>query len=322
MAEQQNQKPVQMQEHNSKIGGQALMEGIMMKGKFKGAMACRLPDGTIDLETWDINSSNAWYRKTPLVRGVYSFIISMKDGYRCMMKSAEKQMTEEELEEEETPSKFEAWLSDKLGEKFFEGMMMVGMVLGIVMAVALFFFLPKWIVGLIKPLTSNRIIQSFAEGIAKIVIFIAYMALTGLMKDIRRTYEYHGAEHKTIACLEAGLPLTVENVRKQVRLHPRCGTSFIFLVLFINILVMCLVPFTVPWQRFLCSMILLPLTMGVSFETIQFAGRSSGKLAKILSYPGLQIQKITTKEPDDKQIEVAIAAITPCIPENPEDDQW
>jgi uncharacterized protein YqhQ len=298
------------------------MEGIMMKGKFKGAMACRLPDGTIDLETWDINSSNAWYRKTPLVRGVYSFIISMKDGYRCMMKSAEKQMTEEELEEEETPSKFEAWLSDKLGEKFFEGMMMVGMVLGIVMAVALFFFLPKWIVGLIKPLTSNRIIQSFAEGIAKIVIFIAYMALTGLMKDIRRTYEYHGAEHKTIACLEAGLPLTVENVRKQVRLHPRCGTSFIFLVLFINILVMCLVPFTVPWQRFLCSMILLPLTMGVSFETIQFAGRSSGKLAKILSYPGLQIQKITTKEPDDKQIEVAIAAITPCIPENPEDDQW
>lgn len=319
---QQNTADCPAQCRRSRIGGQALIEGIMMKGKFKGAMACRLPDGTIDLETWDIPQKSPWYKKVPFVRGVYSFIVSMKDGYGCMMKSAEKQMTEEEIEEEETPSKFEAWLEEKCGEKLFNGIMVAGMVLGIVMAVALFFFLPKWIVGLIKPLTTNRIIQSFAEGIVKIVVFIAYMALTGLMKDIRRTYEYHGAEHKTIACLEAGLPLTVENVRKQVRLHPRCGTSFIFLVLFINILAMCLIPFTIPWQRFLCSMCLLPLTMGVSFETIQFAGRSDSVLAKILSYPGLQLQRITTKEPDDKQIEVAIAAITPCIPERAEDDQW
>ncbi len=308
--------------HRSKIGGQALIEGVMMKGPRMGAMACRLPDGEIDVETWEIQRKKSWYKNTPFVRGVYSFIISMKDGYRCLMKSAEKQMTEEEIEEEETPSKFEAWLEEKCGEKMFNTIMMVGMVLGVVMAVGLFFFLPKWIVGLIKPLVANRFIQSFAEGIVKIIVFVAYMALTGLMKDIRRTYEYHGAEHKTIACHEAGLPLTVENVKKQVRLHPRCGTSFIFLVLFINILAMCLVPFTIPWQRFLCSMLLLPVTMGVSFEAIQFAGRSDNIFAKILSYPGLQLQRITTKEPDDKQIEVAIAAMLPCIPENREEEKW
>lgn len=307
----------------TKIGGQALIEGVMMKGPHKGAMACRLPNGTIDLETWDIDSNKKpWYRKTPFIRGVYSFFISMKEGYSCLMKSAEKQMTEEELAEEEEQTKFEKWLEEKCGEKLVNGIMIAGMVLGMVTAIALFFFLPKWIVALIKPLTANRFIQSFAEGIVKIVVFISYMALTGLTKDIRRTYEYHGAEHKTIACLEAGLPLTVENVRKQIRLHPRCGTSFIFLVLFINILAMCLVPFTIPWQRFLCSICLLPLTMGISFESIQFAGRSSGFFAKFLSWPGLQIQKITTKEPDDKQIEVAIAAMQPCIPDNPEDDKW
>ncbi|MBQ9111107.1 MAG: DUF1385 domain-containing protein [Oscillospiraceae bacterium] len=309
----------------SKIGGQALIEGVMMKGPHLGVMACRLPNGEIDVETWEIPPKNAWYKKTPFVRGIYSFIISMKDGYRCLMASADKQVMEgadEEEQPQETSSKFEAWLESKFDEKMFNTIMMIGMVLGIVMAVALFFFLPKWIVGLIKPLTSNRIIQSVAEGIVKIVVFVAYMAVTGMSKDIRRTYEYHGAEHKTIACHEAGLPLTVENVRKQIRLHPRCGTSFIFLVLFINILVMCLVPFTIPWQRFLCSMVLLPLTMGVSFESIQFAGRSDSAIAKILSFPGLQIQKITTKEPDDKQIEVAIAAMKPCIPDNPEDEQW
>jgi uncharacterized protein YqhQ len=168
----------------------------------------------------------------------------------------------------------------------------------------------------------NRILQSFLEGIIKIVVFVGYMAVTGMNKDIRRTYEYHGAEHKTIACFEAGLPLTVENVQKQVRLHPRCGTSFIFLTLFISILVMCFVPFTIPWQRFLCSFALLPLTVGCSFEAIQFAGRSDSGFAKALSYPGLQLQKITTREPDARQIECAIAALTPCIPENLEDDKW
>ncbi len=318
MGEAQQQCP-----HKSKIGGQALIEGVMMKGVHTGAMACRLPDGTIDVETWDLAKKKAWYRRVPLIRGVYSFCISMADGYRCLMKSAEKQMTEEEQqEEEENASKLEKWLDEHFTEKTVEAIMMVFMVLSLAAAVCLFLFLPKWVVALIKPLTVNRFVQSFSEGIIKIVIFVGYMAVTGLMKDIRRTYEYHGAEHKTIACFEAGLPLTVENVRKQVRLHPRCGTSFIFLTLFISILAMCLVPFTVYWQRFLCSLCLLPLTMGCSYEAIQFAGRCDNLLARVLSWPGLQLQRITTREPDEHEIEVAIAAMKPCIPENLEEDRW
>ncbi|MBQ8926717.1 MAG: DUF1385 domain-containing protein [Oscillospiraceae bacterium] len=311
-----------MDPHKSKIGGQALIEGVMMKGAHKGAMACRLPDGSIDVETWALPDRKKWFRRIPVIRGVYSFIISLTDGYKCLMRSAEKQMTEEERQEEETPSRFEAWLDAHFTEKTVEGIMMAGMVLGVAAALALFLFLPKWLVSLVPFLTVNRIVRSFAEGVIKIAVFIGYMAVTGLMKDIRRTYEYHGAEHKTIACFEAGLPLTVENVKKQVRLHPRCGTSFTFLVLFIGILVMCLVPFTVVWQRFLASFVLLPVTVGVSFEAIQFAGRSDGIIAKILSWPGLQLQRITTREPDASQIETAIAALTPCIPENLEDDRW
>ncbi|MDE5565099.1 MAG: DUF1385 domain-containing protein [Oscillospiraceae bacterium] len=318
MAEEKNTQ------HRSKIGGQALIEGVMMKGAFTGAMAWRLPDGTIDVETWDIPKKRPWYKKIPFIRGVYSFIFSMVDGYRCLMKSAEKQITDDgdESKDDTPPSKLDLWLEKHFTEKTIEAIMTVFMVIAMIAAMAMFLFVPKWIVGLIPPLTINRFVRSFAEGIIKIIVFVGYMALTSLMKDIRRTYEYHGAEHKTIACFEAGLPLTVENVRKQIRLHPRCGTSFIFLTLFISILVMCLVPFTVPWQRFLCSICLLPITVGVSFEAIQLAGRCDNFFCKIISFPGLQLQRITTKEPDDKQIETAIAALTPCIPENLEDDKW
>ena len=171
-------------------------------------------------------------------------------------------------------------------------------------------------------LTVNRFVRSLAEGIIKIIIFIGYLAATALMKDVKRTYEYHGAEHKTIACFEAGLELTVENVKKQVRFHPRCGTSFIFITLIISILVMCLVPFTVVWQRVLSSVILLPLMVGISYELIRIAGRYENIFTKILSAPGLYIQRLTTKEPDDKEIECAIAAIKPCIPDNLEEDKW
>ena len=321
-----NEKDIQACPHKSKIGGQALIEGVMMKGAYKGAMACRLPDGTVDVETWDTKGGKdrPWYRKVPLIRGVYSFIFSMVDGYRCLMKSAEKQVTEdgEDSAPDEEPSRLEKWLEAHFTEKTVEAIMMVFMVLSLAAALALFLFVPKFLVGLVPFLTANRVVQSFAEGVVKIAIFIGYMAVTGTMKDIRRTYEYHGAEHKTIACFEAGLPLTVENVKQQVRLHPRCGTSFIFLTLFISILVMCLVPFTVPWQRFLCSIALLPITVGCSFEAIQFAGRSDSTFAKIFSWPGLQLQRITTREPDASQIEIAIAALTPCIPENMEDDKW
>ncbi len=314
-------------QHRSKIGGQALIEGVMMKGADTGAMACRLPDGTIDVETWDENNGKnmPWYRKCPLVRGSFNFVISMKDGYRCLMKSAEKQITDED-DEEEDMSKFEKWLNDKLGEKLFSIIMGAAMVIGVVVSLLLFMYLPKFLIGLLidyTPVPDHLVLRSFLEGIIKIAIFLCYMALTGCMKDIRRTYEYHGAEHKTIACHEAGEELTVENVRKHCRFHPRCGTSFIFITLIISILVMCLVPIRHPiWLRTLVSIALLPLTVGISYEFIRIAGRSNSRLTRALSWPGLQIQRITTREPDDSQIECAIAAIKPCIPKDLADDQW
>ena len=201
-------------------------------------------------------------------------------------------------------------------------MMYVGMILGVVIALGLFMFLPKWIVGFIKPLTDSRILRSLVEGIVKIVLFVAYMALTALMKDIRRQYEYHGAEHKTIACHEAKLPLTVENVRKQTRFHKRCGTSFIFIVLIVSIFVMCFIPFKIVWQRVVASILLLPVVVGISYECIRLAGNNDNWFTKILSAPGLAMQRITTREPDDSQIEVAIEALKPCIPKNPEEDVW
>lgn len=309
--------------HKSKIGGQALIEGIMMKGPLKGAMACRLPDGTIDLEVWnEKNGKNPpWYRKVPLVRGCVNFVLSMKDGYRCLMKSAEKQV--EEDEDEEPLSRFEQWMTDKFGDKIMNAMMTVSLIFSVVLAFLLFLYLPKWTVGLVAPLTQNHIIRSIAEGLVKILLFVGYMALTARMKDIRRTYEYHGAEHKTIACHEAHLPLTVENIQKQTRFHPRCGTSFIFIVLIIGIFASCFIPRSfVVWQRVLCSLAMLPLVMGISYEFIRLAGRYTNPVTRALSFPGLQMQRITTREPDAKQIEVAIAAIAPCIPEDLEEDNW
>ena len=306
-----NQQP-SAEKCKSKIGGQALIEGIMMLGPNTGAMACRLPDGTIDLETWnERNGKNApWYRKVPLIRGCTSFVTSLSKGYKYMMKSAEKQLTEEEKAEEENAS------------AIFSAMMYAGMIIGIVMAIGLFVFLPKWIVGFFPAVKEKRILRSFIEGIVKIAIFVGYMVIISLMKDIRRQYMYHGAEHKTIACHEAELPLTVENVRKQTRFHKRCGTSFIFIVLIVGILVMCFIPFTVTWQRIVASLVLLPLVVGISYECIRLAGNHDNLFTRILSAPGLAMQRITTREPDDSMIEIAIAALTPCIPQDKEEDKW
>lgn len=301
----------QKEKHKSKIGGQALIEGIMMNGVHKGAMACRLPNGTIDLEVWDIDTNEPWYKKAIFIRGIFRFISSMTLGYRCLMKSAEKQIDSEETPEDE-----------KISDKAMNVIMTISMIVGLALAVGLFVFLPKWLVNLSDTLTGNRIIRSFSEGVIKIIIFIAYLGCTALMKDLRRTYEYHGAEHKTIACFEAGLELNVENVKKQKRFHPRCGTSFLFITLIISILVMCIIPFTVVWQRMLSSIILIPVMVGISYEIIRLTGRFDNPFTRIISAPGLYIQRLTTKEPDDSQIEIAIAAIKPCIPENLEDDKW
>lgn len=310
------------EKHKSKIGGQALIEGVMMKGIYTSAMACRLPDGTIDVETWEEkNGKNApWYRKTPFIRGTFNFVSSLIDGYRCLMKSADKQMTEDESEEE--MSKLDKWLNDHLGEKLMGIISVISIVFSLVLCIVLFKFLPMWIVGLLKNVVSSRVVLTIAEGLIKIAIFVGYLAVTSLMKDIRRTYEYHGAEHKTIACYEAGDELTPENVKKYSRFHPRCGTSFIFISLFISIFVFCFITWSSMAARMALQIVLLPVIVGISYELIRLAGRYDNAFTRIISAPGLNLQRLTTREPDEKEIEVAIAAIKPCIPENKEDDRW
>ena len=221
----------------SKIGGQAVIEGVMMRGIDKAAMACRLPDGTIDLEEWAIKGGKdtPWYRKTPFVRGIFSFLTSLIDGYKCLTRSAEKQMTEDDEEEQ---TKFEQWLDDKLGDKLGPIITAISMVLGVGLAILLFMYLPSVVSKFISKFVHlSAFGKNIIEGILKIAIFIGYTALTALTKDIRRTYEYHGAEHKTITCFEKGMELTPENAKKCSRIHDRCGTTFLFLVMAVSIVV-------------------------------------------------------------------------------------
>lgn len=309
------------QKHKSRIGGQALIEGVMMKGIYTSAMACRLPDGTIDVETWEEkNGKNApWYRKTPFIRGIFNFVSSLIDGYRCLMKSADKQMTEDS---EEELSKLDKWINEHFGEKIMSIVSVISVIFSLVICIFLFKFLPMWISGFLKKFISSAIILTIIEGIIKIGIFVGYLAVTALMKDIKRTYEYHGAEHKTIACYEAGEELTVENVKKYTRFHPRCGTSFIFISLFISIFVFCFITWSNMWARMALQIVLLPVIIGISYELIRLAGKYDNIFTKIISAPGLRLQRLTTREPDGSEIEVAIAAIKPCIPENREEDQW
>ena len=311
----------------SKIGGQAVIEGVMMRGIDKAAMACRLPSGEIDLEEWAIKGGKTtpWYRKTPFLRGVFVFVTSMIDGYKCLSRSADKQMNAEE-EDGEEPTRFEKWLDEKVGDKLTPIITTVSIILGLGLAIALFMLLPSGLSKLIDKyiVSLSPVAKNIIEGVLKIAIFIGYTSLTALMKDIRRTYEYHGAEHKTITCYEHGEELTVENVKKHCRFHPRCGTSFIFLVLFISIFVTTV--FRVSWGnllvRVLIKLCLLPVVMGISYELIRLAGRYDNIATKIISAPGLWIQRITTREPDGEEIECAIKALTACIPDDPEEDVW
>jgi uncharacterized protein YqhQ len=310
----------------TKIGGQAVIEGVMMRGMGKAAMACRLPDGTIDLEEWDIKGGNGlpWYRKTPFVRGVFNFFVSMIDGYKCLSRSADKQITDDG--EEEEMSRFEQWLDDKFGEKLMPVLTGISMVVGVVLAVILFMWLPSQIIKGLELITGTLpvIVKNIIEGLLKIAIFVGYTALTAKIPEMRRTYEYHGAEHKTIACYEHGEELTPKNVKKHCRFHPRCGTSFIFLVLFISIFINTV--FRLTWNvlalRVLCKLALLPVVMGIAYELIMLAGRYDNAVTRIISAPGLWIQRITTSEPDESEIECAIAALKAVIPEDGESDRW
>lgn len=301
------------------IGGQALIEGIMMRGPFLTSMATRLPDGSIDVETWNTHKGGQkahWTRRVPFLRGIFNMVDSMVVGYNCLMKSAEKAGVEEE------PTKFDKWLEEKLGDNLMKVLSGVAVVLGVALAAVLFIFIPTGLSSLLKPLLGAGIGLSLIEGLIKVIILVGYMWLCSRMKEIHRVFEYHGAEHKSIACYEAGLPLTVENIRPQRRFHPRCGTSFLFLVVFISIIVGSFISWDNPAIRMLLKLALIPVVVGISYELIKLAGRSDGILTRIISAPGMWLQRITTCEPDDSQIECAIAALEAVIPEDENADRW
>ncbi len=299
------------------IGGQALIEGVMMRGPQKIAMAVRKPDGDLQVDVWDAPKKTVWNR-IPIVRGVVNMVVSLMDGYKCLMKSAE--ISTQGLEEEE-PSRFEKWLDEKLGDKMTKVVSVISAVLGFGVAILLFTFLPAFLGGLLKGVLPRWGLSLF-EGLLKIALFIGYLALVSLMPDMKRMFQYHGAEHKTIFCYEAGLELTVENVRKQRRFHPRCGTSFLIIALVLSILVFSVVTWSSPLIRTLLKLALTPLVVGIAYELIKLAGRYDNLFTRIISFPGLQLQHLTTREPDDSMIEAAIASMKPVVPETKGEDQW
>ena len=307
-------------------GGQALIEGIMMRGPKKQAIVVRKGDGTLDIQEKELKFIKDRYPILgwPLIRGVVNFTDSMYNGVTALMHSAELAPEEEEDEE---PSKFELWLEEKLGsEKAMSVFITLAVILGMAMSVGLFFLLPTALGTVVTWFTNSMVIRNLAESILKIVIFLAYLALCSRMKEMRRVFSYHGAEHKTIFCYEAGLPLTVENVRKQSCHHPRCGTSFLFVVIFVSILVSTVVfaiwPVHNVLLRMLAHLLMLPAIVGVSYEFNRYVGRHDGPITRILVAPGLWLQNFTTFEPDDSMIEVGIKALELVLPEEKGEDTW
>ncbi|MBE6574264.1 MAG: DUF1385 domain-containing protein [Ruminococcaceae bacterium] len=301
------------------VGGEAVLEGIMMKGK-DGTMgvAVRKEDGDIVVVKEKHVSIRKKYKflNLPIIRGVVGMVESFILSYKVLNISAEVYG----LEEDSEPSKFEKWLDKKFGKNIMDIVMGIALVLGLVLAMGLFVFLPSLITKGIEALVGSDLglWKNVVEGIIKIAIFVAYLLLVSLMKDIRRTFQYHGAEHKSIFCYEAGEELTVENIKKFKRFHPRCGTSFLFVILILSILIYSL-PFITwesVWMRMLIKLPMLPVIVGLGFEFIMFAGKHDNVVTRILSAPGLWMQRITTREPDDDQIEVAIIALKTALPED------
>jgi len=311
------------------IGGQALIEGVMMRGPKKTAMAVRNPAGEIVMEEWE-NGKPSKVGKIPFVRGIFNFISSMKVGYKALMRSAEIAFPEDEDENGKPLTEEEK----KKESKLVTVAAGIGGVLGVLLAVALFIWLPtllfegiQWLVKdtSAKAFFDLTVTKSVFEGVIKLVLFICYIGCMNFVKDVRRTFEYHGAEHKTIFCYEAGLPLTVENVRKQSRFHPRCGTSFMILMILVGIFIGIFIPNEIGGTkiddilRTAIKLALLPLTVGIGYELIKLCGRHDNIVTRIIAKPGVWMQRLTVHEPDDKMIECAIASMEAVIPENGED---
>lgn len=296
------------------IGGQAIMEGIMMRGPEKTAVAVRLADGSIHMKTQPTPKMNRW-AKVPLIRGVVNFVSSMIQGTKVLMYSAD--VLEENYPDEYEKDKFDIWMEEKFGkEKAWKVLMAFSVLIAIVLAVSIFMLLPTVVVGWLSAVTDSIILLNLAEGVVRMIIFIGYILLISKMKDIRTVFEYHGAEHKTIHCFENNLELTPENAQQFYTLHPRCGTSFLMFVMVIAVLAHALMGWPNVWIRIISRILVLPLIAGVSYELLKWAGRSDNWIVKILSLPGIYLQKLTTKEPNEKQLEVAIAAMKAVLPEN------
>ena len=292
---------------SSNIGGQAVLEGIMMRHGDDYAVAVRKPDGEIFVQKEEYHSVIKWkaLTKIPFVRGVFNFIDSMVLGIKTLMFSAEFYEDEEEVKSEKELTEEEIAKKEKQ-EKW---MMNATVAISVVIAVAVFMVLPYFLSSLLKPLMPSYHLRTLVEGFVRIGIFILYIALISRMDDIQRTFMYHGAEHKCINCIEHGLPLTVDNVRISSRQHKRCGTSFLFFVLAISIILLMLIQVESPLMRMIVRIALIPVIAGISYEVLKLAGRSENPIINLLSRPGLAIQKLTTKEPDDSMIEVAIQAV-------------
>ena len=325
----------QQEKFKTMIGGQALIEGIMMRGPEKDAIVVRTKDGLqVDVKPRKIHPKGSFYT-WPLIRGAVGFFDSQVTGVKALMQSAD--LSPEETQEE--PSKLDQWLEKKLGDKGFQNFIIgVAVFMGLAMSIGLFFLIPMLVGSVLSNWIGNNLVLNLLEGIVRIGIFVAYIALISRMKDMRRVFAYHGAEHKTIRCYEAGLPLTVENIRQQTRLHPRCGTSFLLVVMILSILVfsvassalLSVVPALAAMRgkvlysliMILYKLLLLPLIVAISYEINRWVGRHDNAFTRALTAPGMWFQNFTTREPDDSMIEVAITAVEAVLPEEAGADRW
>ena len=329
-----NQKPC-CETFKTMIGGQALIEGIMMRGPEKDAIVIRGKDGlTVEVNPRKKNDPKS-FKSWPFFRGMFNFFDAQVVGVKALMRSAD--LAPEEMQEE--PSKFDLWLEKKLGnEKFQQAVIGIAVALGMGLSIGLFFLLPMIIGSFFDRWIDTTVGLNLVEGLIRMIIFMAYMLLVSRMEEMKRVFSYHGAEHKTISCYEAGLPLTVENVRNQTRLHPRCGTSFLLIVMVISILVFSVASsgllavfpaleamrgtFLFRLLMIAFKLLLLPVVVGITYEINRMVGRYDNGFTRVLSAPGLWMQNFTTNEPDDSMIEVGIAAVQAVLPEEEGADRW
>ena len=320
MSKTESAKPDTSVSFRTSIGGQALIEGILMRGPTRQAIVCRTEDGMVE-KVEELH----WVREKhpilgwPLIRGVIVFLDSMVKGMKALTYSADL-LPEDEQEE---PGKIDLWIEKHFGEEKAKDIIIgTAVVLGIALSIVLFILIPTLLAGLTKGFIHSPVVRNLFEGLLRIVIFLLYLWGVAHMKDVERMFAYHGAEHKTIFCYEKGLPLTVENVRPQSRFHPRCGTSFLLVVVVVSILVNSVVTLTNSFARMGCHLLLLPLVVGISYEINRWCGRHDNWLSAALSAPGKWLQHMTTNEPDDSMIECAIRAMELVIPEEKGSDAW